>query len=117
MEEVCRIIDTEFSIADADYLCFTLHNGILRISFVDWQERLVNVVFDDVMAVKWQEAEILREGEPFDGTCHIENSRWLREHIQQCGVNADHAYKHFKFNFNACGLLEVLCTGFHQVTS
>jgi hypothetical protein len=114
MAELIQTIETEFSIADAEYPEFTLRNSKLELSFVDWQKKPVVIQFDDVMAVKWQEAESLSEGEPFDGACLIEHSQWLDEHERQCGLNSDHRYKHFKFNFNACGSLEVICSGFHR---
>jgi hypothetical protein len=114
MDERCRTIETDFSVADAEYPILELRDGVLTLSYTDWQEKPVIVVFNDVIAVRWQEVESLIEGERFDGASIVEHSKWLEDHVNECKVDSNHDYKHFKFNFNACGSLEVLCTDFRR---
>jgi hypothetical protein len=114
MPEECQPFDPGFSTADAEYPMLELRDGVLTIAFVDWQEERICVKFDDVMAVKWQETGALLQNEPFDGACVVEDSTWLEQHLVDSRIGVPHSYRHLKFNFNACGSLEVLCAGFRQ---
>lgn len=61
-------IDPGFSTADAEYPELRAAAGELHVSFTDWQERVVAVQFSGVCAFRWQEAEALLPGEPYDGS-------------------------------------------------
>ena len=101
-----------FSTADAEYPELRLIGGVLSVKFQDWTERTVQVQFNEVCAFRWQEAENLLEGEPYDGACEVMQSEWLKRHVEAGSVSPDSGYRHLRFNFNACGQLELLCTSF-----
>jgi hypothetical protein len=106
-------METKFSTADG--VVRGLEYGIdrtLRLQFVDWQELLVSVLFEDVIAFKWQEAEELQPDEPFDGAYEILDSPWIGMHSNQGMLDDAIRYRHLKFNFNSCGSLELICSGF-----
>jgi len=106
-------MECEFSTADGVVTSLEYSNdGILRLRFVDWQERDVSVAFEDVVAFKWQEAEELHSEEPFDGSYEIVNSPWIAMHASQGLLDDGISYRHLKFNFNSCGSLELICSGF-----
>jgi len=67
-------ISTTFSTADADYPEIQQSDDILTLSFTDWREKEVTVVFEGVATYKWQTIETLMEGEEYDGCHEIENS-------------------------------------------
>ena len=106
------ILEPGFSTADADYpdICDT-EAGLL-VKFNDWQENNIEVLFSEAIAFKWQLIETFIEGEEYDRCHEIENSMWLKEHYKQGELEKNESYKHYKFNFNACGQLEVLASGF-----
>ena len=105
-------LDPGFSTADAEYPELHAAAGTLRVSFTDWQQRVVAVQFNEVCAFRWQEAESLLTGEPYDGSCELVESDWVAQHLAQGSVPSEANLRHLRFNFNACGQLEVLCVSF-----
>jgi hypothetical protein len=104
-----------FSTADAGYPELRLAGPVLHLAFKDWKEQLVKVQFSDVCAFRWQQAEELLPSEPYDGSCVVVESEWLARHVTQGEVPPDSSHRHLRFNFNACGQLEVLCVSFSIV--
>ena len=111
-----QLFNPGFSTADAEYPELHAVAGELHLRFEDWQERLVQIQFHDVCAFRWQEAESLLSGEPYDGACEVLDSEWVKQHLAQGAVPAEMKLRHLRFNFNACGQLEVLCVS-HSVAA
>jgi len=110
--ERAEIIDPGFSTADADFPDIYIDEGDLILKFKDWQENQREVFFSDTVAFKWQMIETFIEGEEYDRSHIIIESAWLSEHIKQGEIGAREEYKHYKFNFNGNGQLEVISNGF-----
>lgn len=117
MAEHTEIVNLGFSVADAESPRLQLERQVLVLDFADWKENQVRVRFSDVIAARWQEAEYVRdEHERFDSTHVVHESAWLAEHERQ-NITWDGAeHRHLKLNFNAAGILEVLCTDVHVET-
>jgi len=65
----------------------------------------------DAIAVRWQEADrYIDANDRYDGTFVVRNSEWLAEHDRQRMLFGKEPFQHLKLNFNAAGILEVLCT-------
>lgn len=106
-----------FSTADAEYPEIHAAAGSLHLTFKDWREQIVHVEFTEVCAFRWQEAESLLPNEPFDGSCELLESPWLAEHVEQGIILLQGSqYRHLRFNFNACGQLQVLCVSYYVQT-
>ncbi|WP_309046007.1 hypothetical protein [Marinobacter sediminicola] len=110
--ERAEIIEPSFSTADADFPDINMDEGGLVLKFKDWQEIQHEVFFSDTVAFKWQLIETFIEGEEYDRSHIITESKWLAEHIKQGEIGAQEEYKHYKFNFNGNGQLEVISNGF-----
>ena len=110
--ERAEIIDPGFSTADADFPDINMVEGDLILKFKDWQEIQRVVFFSHTVAFKWQMIETFVEGEEYDRSHIITESEWLSEHIKQGEIGAKEEYKHYKFNFNGNGQLEVISSGF-----
>jgi len=104
-----KTVDPGFSTADAEYPELHSTTGGLRVTFRDWREQLVSIEFIDVCAFRWQEAGALLPNEPYDGSCELFESEWLDAHVRGGAIPPGSAHRHLRFNFNACGQLEVLC--------
>lgn len=114
--ERAQVIETGFSVADADYPDISMEEGDLLLRFTDWTGERIEVYFPDAIAFKWQMTESFIEGEAFDRCHEIVNSHWLQQHMQQGTIAETEEYKHYKFNFNACGQFEVIANGFSKRT-
>ena len=111
MSQHTEIVNLGFSVADAESPRLQLEGQVLLVDFVDWKEERITVRFADVIAVRWQEAEyFLDEQERFDSAHVVMDSDWLAEHARQNMTWAGSQHRHLKLNFNAAGMLEVLCT-------
>ena len=108
------LLQPGFSTADADYPELHLRADVLHLSFKDWREQPVRVEFAGVCAVSWQEAEELLPDEPYDGACEVHNSPWAARHAEE--ANPTDLLRHFRFNFNGSGQLQVLCVSFATLT-
>lgn len=100
---VARAIDLGFSTADATRPTISYERGSVSISFVDWRETKVTVVFQDVVRFEWSdEPDDYFDGEPLDGTCVVRNSGWVPRSEVKC--------RHHRLNFNDCGgRLDIAC--------
>jgi hypothetical protein len=107
MALVSEPVDLGIRIADAEAVSLEYDGTELALRFTDWQETLRKVRFADAVAFKWQRAEDVQPGEQWDGTNIVVDSAWLQQHRDQREAGLDH--RHFKFNFNAAGVLEVIC--------
>lgn len=110
--ERAEIIDTGFSTADTEFPNIQVDEGDLVLKFKDWQEIEREVFFPDTVAFKWQMIETFIDGEEYDRSHIIIDSEWLAEHVNQGEIGAQEKYKHYKFNFNGNGQLEVISNGF-----
>jgi hypothetical protein len=109
-----RIVAVEpgFAVADAAYPELHAKKGVLLATFQDWRGREVKVRFEEVIAFHWQEAESLLHEEAYDGSCELLESEWTADHQRQGLITEGTKVRHLRFNFNACGKLEVLCGRF-----
>ncbi|RXJ66942.1 hypothetical protein CS022_24470 [Veronia nyctiphanis] len=114
--EVAKVIDTGFSTADAEYPEILQLDGDVTLRFIDWQASRIEVFFADPIAMRWQMAETLIEGEHFDRCHQIENSQWLQQHIEQGVISETESYRHYKFNFNDAGQFEVIALNYRLKT-
>jgi len=107
--------DLGFIVADAEDLTFSFDlDGRLTLEFIDWQQNQIKVIFKDVIGFRFQEAEYYSDekNERLNGTYIIQESRWLSEHQSQGACSASETYYHYKMNFNAAGICEVLSSSF-----
>lgn len=115
LKEEVREYDPGFSTADARHLTFSCDWDDPVMSFVDRQQNLVKVTFEDLVGLMWQEASS-REPEPQDGlTWEILNSKWLNLHLSEDIVSQDEGYRHFKFCFGERGVFEILSISVKEV--
>ncbi len=100
---VAKAIDLGFTTADATRPVISYERGNVIISFVDWREAKVKVVFQDVVRFEWSdEPDDYFDGEPLDGTCVVRNSGWVPRSEVKC--------RHLRLNFNDCGgRLDIAC--------
>ncbi|MFZ5531626.1 MAG: hypothetical protein ACOY4U_11340 [Pseudomonadota bacterium] len=105
-------INPGFSTADAECPEFSLKAGALQMTFEDWTGSLISVEFQGVVAFSWQEDAQLLDGEPYDGACEIFGSDLVARHLAGFYIPKGHPARHLRFNFNACGQLEVVCESF-----
>lgn len=111
MSQSIQIIDLGFSVADAEDIAFKFDGADLVLEFSDWQEKHIVIKCENTLGFKFQNAEYeLSESERFD-SCHIvHSSEWVKEHIKQGEAREEENWLHYKFNFNAAGVVEVLCS-------
>ncbi|EMI46044.1 hypothetical protein [Rhodopirellula sp. SWK7] len=104
-------IDPGFSTADADHPSIFYAGGKLTLTFLDWREQPIRVVFRDVTRFEWtDDPDDYFDGEPYDGTCVVRDSRWPPD-------IADTKCEHYRLNFNDCGgRLDVACESFDMET-
>ena len=114
--EIAKLIETGFSTADAEYPEILQIEGDVILKFRDWREEKVEVFFADPIAMKWQMAESFLNGERYDSCYEIEQSNWLKLHIDQDEVSESEGYKHFKFNFNENGQFEILALSYQLLS-
>lgn len=114
--EVAKPIQTSFSTADADYPEMQQTDDVLTASFTDWKGQERTIVFTGVAAFKWQTILSLIDNEQYDGCNEIQESSWLKAHVEQGAITKEENTKHWRFNFNAYGQLEVLAVSFYEKT-
>ena len=115
--EQAKLIKPGFSTADAEYPEIRQEDGDVILKFQDWQENIIEVFFAEAMAFKWQMAEVFYPCEERDDSSYqIENSEWLKTHMQQGTATESEEFKHYKFNFNGCGQFEILATSYTKKT-
>ena len=108
---IIEIIDLGFSVADAEDIKFEFNGSDLLLKFIDWQETPIEIKCENTLGFRYQNAEYqLSESERFD-SCHIvHESEWVREHLKQGEAWKGETWCHYKLNFNAAGVVEVLCS-------
>jgi hypothetical protein len=115
-EPVAQIVDLGFSVADGENIKVSYENQALRVSFVDWQEKPITFLCHDTVAFRWQEAEyILSDKERDDSPYKIIDSAWLRLHEEQSMTWEGPTFHHYKLNFNAAGILEMICSRIERI--
>ncbi|WP_431685658.1 hypothetical protein [Hahella sp. NBU794] len=107
-----RDLNDSFSTADAEDLKIYSENGELTLHYQDWREQKVEICFNDVVAYQWSEAMELLDGERDDSCYEICDSEWIKLHCDQ-GLMHEKSHRHYKFNFNDTGQLEVLAAGYN----
>jgi len=110
MTEIAKLLNPQFAVADAENPKFSYTGDELYLSFVDWHEEEVRVVFKNCVAVKWQNADSTGPEDRDDCTYEIHNSEWLKLHLDQRMIEPNEKHRHFKLCFNAAGVLEVIAT-------
>lgn len=115
-QPVSHPVDLGFSVADGEKIELSYESQVLRVSFVDWQEKSIVFICRDTVAFRWQEAEyLLSPHERNDSAYEIIGSAWLRQHEEQ-GVTWEGAtFHHYKLNFNAAGILEMICSSIERI--
>ena len=106
--ESAKLLETDFSTADAEYPEIIQVGADMIIKYKDWQEQTIEVFFSDPVAYKWQMAIVLFDNERDDECYEILDSHWLVSHIEEGVISATAGYHHYKFNFNECGQFEIL---------
>ena len=116
MTETAEIMSPDFSIADAQDVTFNFDGDHLILQFEDWQETRVRIIFEHVIGSRYEFGESqLCEGERFDSIHLIRDSKWLQRLRDQGETWDGPQWAHYKLNFNAEGVLEVLCAGMRKV--
>jgi hypothetical protein len=99
--------------ADAERVSLAYQDQELKVNYVDWQEQSQTVVLREVFCFKWQERDL--DSAPRDDTTfEVVKSTWLRE--QTSGIPGTEYLVHYKILFNACGVLDVICSEIPSVT-
>jgi hypothetical protein len=108
--ETAEVLRPGFSVADASAPEMITAGGNLRIHFTQWNEQPAQVMFVDAVAHRWEQMEMepLLEGERFDSTHIIHQSKWLQAHLDRREFAPEVGYKHYRLNFNAAGCLQVI---------
>lgn len=110
-KEVYEIIDLGFSVSDAEGISFNYEKGNVLLIFKDWREKLIKVKFENALGFKFQDAEYFNSNLERFGSCHVVlNSGWLKLHEEKGETWDGETWEHYKFNFNAGGIIEVLCS-------
>ena len=111
MNQNIEIIDLGFSCADATNISFQYKNEDLVLSFLDWQEKPVSIRCKNLLGFKIQRAEYyISNSERDDSSYLVKDSNWVKAHVSQGSCTITEKYYHYKINFNACCVVEVLCT-------
>ncbi len=101
------------STADADQIQLQFVKGDLSLTFLDWQEHQRKLVFQEVIAFKWQELDLSEFDIRDDTTYEVIDSVWLLRHSQLSEATTDQ-YAHYKLCFNAHGSLDVISKRFAE---
>lgn len=109
--EIYTVINLGFSVADANNISFRYDEGNLVLSFIDWTENKVSVKFLNTIGFRYQDAEYFNsENERFDSCHKVKNSKWLDLHKKQNMTWENEDWAHYKLNFNAGGIIEIICS-------
>lgn len=109
MPETFQSLNASFSTADAETPVLAYERGSLRVRFLDWQERCVELVFHEAVAFSWDEGDAAWCATHRDDACYIvAGSDWLRRHIDVGTIESASGHRHYKLCFNAAGVLQVI---------
>ena len=75
--QTAHAIDIGVQTADAERPSFEYRNNDVRLTFTDWKEEVVSLIFHDVLAVSWQDAESSGPQDRDDCAFEIKNSDWM----------------------------------------
>ncbi len=116
MIEKAEIIDPGFDIADGEDVGYSFDGDKLTFRFTDWKEQHIEVECKNVIGFKYQWAtyEYFPE-ERFDSSHVIHHSKWLQQHIKQGEAWEGEKWQHYKLNFNAAGVMEILCSSMVKI--
>lgn len=104
-------LHASFSTADAEYPQIVSDHGFLRVTFQDWREKTVGLVFHDVAAYSWDDGDAAIDTGHRDDCCYVvRDSHWLARHREVGTVMPSEGHRHFKLCFNAVGVLQVLAS-------
>ncbi len=109
MNEFAEIIEPGFSVADAERPELKSVDSGLQVTFKDWREQLVSIIFVDALSYRWDQIDWnFLENERFDSSHVIHNSTWLKTHFDQHAISEKEDFRHYRLNFNAAGTLQVI---------
>jgi len=92
---------------DGDSIAIRFDRGELRLSFVDWREEARTILFENVLAFRWQDHD---DPELTDGrTLVAVESAWLDRQAKLQLVSLEN-FSHYVICFNAGGALEVIAS-------
>jgi hypothetical protein len=109
METRYEPLGAPFSTADAEYPRIIAEGGSLRVTYRDWREEFVALVFHEVLAFSWDDGDAAVDLAHRDDCSYVVyNSPWLARHREVGTLTPSEEYRHFKLCFNAAGVLQVL---------
>jgi hypothetical protein len=109
METRYEALGVPFSTADAEYPRIIAEGRSLRVTYRDWREELVALVFHEVAAFSWDDGDAAVDLTHRDDCSYVvHNSPWLTRHRELGTLTPPEEYRHFKLCFNAVGVLQVL---------
>ncbi len=84
----------------------------------DWQEKLVELLFHDVVALSWDDGDAsLSADHPDDRAYVVLDSPWLARHREVQTIMPTEERQHFLLGFNAVGVLQVLASSLEIVAT
>lgn len=104
-----------FSTADASYPSLQLTDNLLTVTFDNWQLRPVVVIFENAVAVRWEEGDSLLADHRDDECYVVEESPWLADHFREADARVAGGFQHYRLCFNAVGVLDVIATNISQL--
>jgi hypothetical protein len=111
METRYKPLGESFSTANAECPRIVSEHGCLCVTFRDWREQVVSLMFHDVVAFSWDDGEAAVDAAHRDDCCYaVQNSPWLARHREVGTLTPSEDHRHFKLCFNAAGVLQVLAS-------
>jgi hypothetical protein len=102
-------LEVPFSTADAEHPRIVAECGRLRVTYRDWREEVVALVFHEVVAFSWDDGDAaVDRAHRNDRSYEVQNSPWLARHDEVGRLMPPEQYRHFKLCFNTAGVLQVL---------
>ncbi|MEP6903458.1 MAG: hypothetical protein ABJA66_17155 [Actinomycetota bacterium] len=109
MSEKLVIKNLGFSTADAENIeTFFFNGSTLWLKFFDWREQVWRVEFSEVVAFSWNQEEVEHQELRDDCVYEVKDSDWLGKYRKIGTIGIIDKYKHYKFCFNAYGILDVI---------
>jgi len=110
-------LNLPFSTADAERPRIALESGQARVSYRDWRERHVELLFHDVVAISWDDGDAaIAAGQLDDRSYVVHDSPWLARHREAQTITLAENRNHFLLAFNAIGVLQVLASSVEIVS-
>jgi hypothetical protein len=109
MDTRYELLGESFTTADAECPHIVSEDGCLKVTFRDWREQLVTLLFHEVVAFSWDDGDAEIDSNHRDDCSYIvHESQWLARHRAKATVMPSDDHRHFKLCFNAVGVLQVL---------